>query len=128
MLSQTASMVYYNRETETFDLAGVGTGFEYSHAKSVTGLGFLNVAGIKDARLFGPFGNNIVSGSDALGKSLTLPDLYVANDVITKLASNISYSGTLLNSKFSAAEKNGKFLDGEPVIHCLATKSLVPCG
>ena len=110
MLSQTASMVYYNRETETFDLAGAGTGNEVSNPKVVSGAGYLNVAGIRDARLFGPFGNNIISGSNALGdKFSVLSDIRI--DKLSILQSTIGYSGTLLNANFAASEQQTFVLD-----------------
>lgn len=111
MLSQTASMVYYNGETKTFDLAGAGTGVEVSNPKLSFDQGAYNLAGIKDARLFGPFGNNIISGSNALGDdpNININNLNIQN--LSVLQSTIAYSGTLLSEKFAASDQQTFIID-----------------
>jgi len=107
MLSQTASMIYYNVETQGFDLAGAGTGNETTNPgdfKSVPGVrAFYNLHG-GDGRLFGPYGNNITSGSflwDTIGV-FNQNDSTIDGPYFTDALAYRSTGSTLLDKSFAA--------------------------
>lgn len=113
MLSTTASMVYYNSNTKTFELPNGTPGGDVvtnpgdlglpliSNVNGTTfqDISILNLAG-SDARMFGPYGNNILTGSGMLGDATfgDVSKILVSSGVLSTLISTRGPDATTLNS------------------------------
>ena len=118
MLASTASMLYYNEADAAFQLAGEGNKNATTNpgdlgkpllitnaGTAFTDISILNLGGA-DARLFGPFGNSIITGSNMLANATfgTPALVNVSNGVMPTLLSTIGSDAALLNANLAATE------------------------